>query len=259
MSLRPLHKAPLLTLLNPGRRTPLLLVGASLGALLWGVAVMRAGLPLWGGVTIFLALTLVPVSLKWRDDLRRFGVAVMLLSVLLLLQGFHTAEHVVQAAQYYVFDWPPGRALGLLSGFNLEWVHFSWNWLVWGCTVFLFRRGLRGVWGGALMIWATAHSLEHTYLLVRYLQVVAELRSLGLPLFDAAQGLPGILGKNGLLAYSSLCGNIPGLTTAPRVAVHLVWNMGELALLILAANARLATLLPTGRRTRGGAPEQEVV
>ena len=236
-------KLSLPTLLHPGKRAPLLLAAASLGALLWGVAVSRAGMPLWGGASLFLGVTLVPVSLKWRDDLRRWGVPATLLSVLLVMQSFHTTEHVVQMVQYYLLDRPPGRALGLLAGFNVEWVHFSWNWLVWGCALYLFRAGLRGVWGGALLVWATAHSLEHTYLLVRYLGVVAELRALGLPLFDSAQGLPGILGRNGWLAYSSLCGRIPGLTTAPRVAVHFWWNIGELALLVL-ATGRLPALAP---------------
>ncbi len=50
------------------------------------------------------------------------------------------------------------------------------------------------------------------------------------------QGLPGILGRDGWLAYSGLCGRIPGLTTASRIDVHFWWNTGEIVLLLLASH-----------------------
>jgi len=80
------------------------------------------------------------------------------------------------------------------------------------------------------------------------LQVQAELRALGLPIFDAAQSLPGILGKDGALAlspFASLCGVIPGLTTASRVAVHFWWNFGEIGLLLIASHVGVAKWLST--------------
>jgi hypothetical protein len=101
--------------------------------------------------------------------------------------------------------------------------------------LYLFIKGLRNPFAYALLIWSTLHSLEHTYLVVRYLQVARELNQLDLPLFTVAQALPGILGRNGWLALSELCGRIPGLTTAPRSVIHFWWNFGELSLLLLAA------------------------
>ena len=54
-----------------------------------------------------LAALLPVAALKWRDDLRRYGVVVMVLSILLATQGFHSIEHAVQEIQYYVLHWPP--------------------------------------------------------------------------------------------------------------------------------------------------------
>ena len=50
-----------------------------------------------------------------------------------------------------------------------------------------------------LLIWAAAHTAEHTYMFANYLQEVQRLSAKGLPL-RAAQGLPGFLGKGGWLA-----------------------------------------------------------
>jgi hypothetical protein len=181
----------------------------------------------------------------------RWNTPALLLAGLLVLQGFHMLEHTAQLVQYYALDLPPARAQGLLAALNVEWVHFIWNWLVWGCLAYLMARGWRTPLVWALIAWATLHALEHTYLLVRYLQVVAELRALGLPLFDSAEGLPGILGRNGWLAYSSFCGPVPGLSTAPRVAIHFGWNAGETLLLFLAAFRSASPLeLPIPRVSR---------
>jgi hypothetical protein len=59
-----------------------------------------------------------------------------------------------------------------------------------------------------------------------------------------AQGLPGVLGRDGWLARSPasqgtfLC-RLPGLTTATRLDVHFWWNIGEITLLLLAGNTFL--------------------
>ncbi len=249
---------PLLTLLDPGRWFTLSVLSGAAATIVWGVLVNGWNVSLSNATLIALGIVAVPAMLKWRDDAKAFGLTAVVLSVLLLLQSFHMLEHAAQVVQYYLLDWTSARSLGLIVAANAEWIHFTWNWLVWGCCLFLFMRGMRGVWGWTLMVWATAHSLEHTYLLIRYIQVVVELRALGLPLFDSAQGLPGILGKNGWLAYSSLCGRIAGLTTASRVAVHFWWNVGEFALLLLAANARLPTLLAQ-RRLETPSPTAHVI
>lgn len=236
-------QTPLVTLLHPRKRLPVALVSFSLAFLIWAFLVGQSQLSLSSSSLIALGVIAVPVGLKLFDDAQSWGLGATVLSSLLILQGLHTLEHLAQVFQYYVLGWTANQALGLITQANLEWIHFSWNWLVWAGIVFLFVRGLRNPWAWALLIWASLHSAEHTYLLFRYFRVAAELKTLGLPVFEAAQSLPGVLGKDGLLSLSSLCGTIPGLTTASRTAVHFWWNFGEVALLLLAAHQGAAKFL----------------
>lgn len=269
MSVRPGGvAAPFLTLLDPGRWSWLLLASAAVAAILWGFLVGRGATSLASATLLAVGVLSVPALLKWRDDVRRLGLAATVLGVLLALQGFHTVEHLAQVVQYYALGWPAGRSLGLITSANAEWIHFGWNWLVSAGIVFLVARGLRSPWAWALLGWAGLHSLEHTYLFIRYLRVASELGTLGLSAPSVAQSLPGVLGRDGLLALQSWCGRIPGLTTAPRVAVHFWWNAGEIVLLGLAAQRGLAGIIrseSTGvrstkigvRSTRIGAKKQE--
>lgn len=222
-------------LVSPGRRLPIAVVAAGLAIAAWGAAVWQVQMPVWGATLIAVGILAIPAGLKWQDDLRRYGFAVAFLSVLLALQSFHTLEHITQVLQYYVLDRPPAQSFGLISALNAEWVHFTWNWLVVAALVVLMRLGLRNFFAWALLVWAVAHSIEHTYMLTRYIQMLNELSKLGVAALPSTQALPGILGKDGLLAASAICGRIPGLTTASRIQVHFWWNAGEITLLVLAA------------------------
>jgi hypothetical protein len=248
MSLRLERTPSLIDLLRLRGRTTLFAAASAVGLVLAGYAVTRAGFPIWGGTVMFLGVIAVPATLKWRDDLAFYGTAACVLSVLLALQGFHTIEHIVQLLQFYVFDQAPVNSQGLISSLDVEWVHFIWNWLAWGFVVYLVRNGMKGLWGYPLLAWITAHSLEHTFMLLNYLHVAAELGQLGLPIFGSAQVLPGILGRDGWLATNvPLCRNMIGLTTLPRVAIHFWWNFGEMTLLLLAARESLPKLIRRGR------------
>lgn len=234
---------PILALLHPRERTTLVLAAFAL-ALALGFAGMRLlAWPLWVASALGLWLLLLAGVLKWRDDLRRYGLVVMVLSMLLVAQGFHTVEHLVQIVQYHVLKWPPFASSGLISAANAEWVHFVWNWLVVALAAYLVRGGMRGRWGWLFLIWAFAHASEHSYMMMRYLEMSSELSRLGFPQLSA-QGLPGVLGRDGWLARSPatqgtfLC-RLPGVTTAPRIDVHFWWNAGEVVLLALAANSFL--------------------
>ena len=161
-----------------------------------------------------------------------------------MLQGFHGIEHLAQFFQNHVLGLNLRASNGLLSPANAEWVHFIWNWAVLLTIVALMVSGhLRNVAGYALLMWTAAHTLEHTYLMVRYLQILDELKAVGIKGITA-QGLPGILGQDGWLARADitqgtfLC-RIPGLTAASRLDIHFGWNAGELALLVLAAHRTL--------------------
>ncbi len=234
---------PILALLHPRERTALVLAAFML-ALALGVAGMRLlGWPLWRASALGLGLLLLAGVLKWRDDLRRYGLVVTVLSVLLAAQGFHTVEHLAQIIQYHILKWPPFASSGLISAANAEWVHFVWNWLVVVLAAYLVRGGMRGLWGWLFLAWAFAHASEHSYMMVRYLEMSSELSRLGFPQLSA-QGLPGVLGRDGWLARSPatqgtfLC-RLPGVTTALRIDVHFWWNVGEVVLLALAANSFL--------------------
>lgn len=234
------RQLPIFALLNPRGQAV-----ASWVALAVGLAAGWAGYfllewPLWS-ITGVVLLALLPVGvLKWRDDLRLFGPTAMLLSIILIAQGAHTIEHITQWAQYYLLYLPARQSNGLLSAANAEWVHFVWNWGVLLIVGILMIGGMRNRWAWFLLLIATAHTLEHTYLFLRYQQVLNELA--GLDVFTiTAQGLPGILGRDGWLARSEvtqgtfLC-TLPGLTTANRLDVHFWWNVIEMGLLLIAGS-----------------------
>jgi hypothetical protein len=117
-------------------------------------------------------------------------------------------------------------------------------------VLFLFYKGMRNFWAYLLIVWAVLHGLEHTYMLVRYYLLLQELAQLGVAPLPVAQALPGILGRDGWLAVSNICGRIPGLTTSSRIAVHFWWNFGEIVLLSLAAWQGMHQL--TKRRNANG-------
>jgi hypothetical protein len=216
------------------------------GLLLGWVGVSRLSVPLWAAAAFTLGLLVYPAARKWQADRQRLGTPAMILSMLLITQGLHTIEHVTQWIQYYMLGWPLKASSGLISPLNAEIVHFSWNSAVLLVVAGLVAAGLRNRWMWLLLLWAAAHSAEHTYLFVNYIQEVQRLAGDGLPI-GAAQGLPGILGKGGWLAANApssgpiafICTLAPGLTSAPRLDVHFWWNLGEIALLLPAAHVSM--------------------
>jgi hypothetical protein len=232
------RRFPLLALLNPGRLAIPSAIALAIGLAAGWAAHVYAGLPLWA-VTAIVLLALMPVGVvKWREDRRRYGATVMLLSIVLITQGVHTIEHIVQWAQYYLLLLPARQSVGLLSPANAEWVHFVWNWGVLLVVLALMGGGMRNRWALLLLVVSAAHAIEHTYTFVRYQQVLAELRELSV-FSVTAQGLPGIVGRDGWLARSPLTQNtflctLPGITTAMRLDVHFWWNVVETSLLLMA-------------------------
>jgi hypothetical protein len=235
--------APVLRLLHPREHTVLVCVTLAVSVIAGDLARRWLGWPLWGATALVLASLFVAGLFKWHADARRYGPTVMGLSILLVAQGFHSVEHVTQWLQFHVLNWSARASTGLLSPANAEWVHFVWNWIVLVAVVALLRGGMRNPWCWLLLAWALAHTLEHTYMFVRYLDVLGELRRMGVTSITA-QGLPGVLGRDGWLARSQttqgtlLC-RLPGVTTANRLDVHFWWNMGEIGLLLAAADRYL--------------------
>jgi hypothetical protein len=216
------------------------------GSCIGWLAMTRLSVPLWSAVVLTLGLLIYPAARKWHLDRQHWGTPVMVLSILVVTQGLHTVEHVAQWVQYHLLHWPLKAASGLISPLNAEIVHFGWNVAVLVVVVGLIGAGLRNRWMWLLLVWAAAHTAEHTYLFINYLEEVHRLSIAGSPL-NAAQGLPGILGKNGWLANNQnlagplawLCTSVPGLTSAPRLDVHFWWNVGEIGLLLPAAHVSM--------------------
>ncbi len=252
-----LLNSPIIRLLHPREYTLHVLVALAAGVGLGAAGMRWLGWPFWSATAAVLAVLLIPGVLKWRADERRYGQTAMVLSFLLVTQGFHTLEHVAQWTQYHLLHWSARASTGLLSAADSEGVHFYWNWIVVLLLVTLIQRGMRNGWAWVLLLWAVAHTLEHTYMFVRYELVLADLHHMGLTGITA-QGLPGILGRDGWLARSAwtqgtFLSRIPGLTTAIRLDVHFWWNVGEAALLLLAAHSFLRATLPTSDATPIGA------
>jgi len=236
-------RLPLLDLLNLRGQTRFFVLMLVLGLALASGAMRWLGLPLWAATALVLALLIPPAIVKWRGDARRYGRVAMVICILVMAQGFHTLEHLAQWVQYHVLRWPSFVSGGLISTLNAEWVHFVWNWAVLLTVIYLVRGGLRNPWAWLLLAWTTAHTLEHSYMMARYLMVLQDMRALGVTNVPA-QGLPGILGRDGWLASSPLTQGtficrISGITTAVRLDVHFWWNIGETTLLLLAGNMYL--------------------
>ncbi len=237
-----LQSLSLLLLLHPRDDTRLFIGLSSTGVLLSIVAIRWLDLPLWGATLLTLSFVLYPALRKWRADGQRWGRHIMVLSILLATQGFHMLEHLVQWGQYHLLGWPPKAASGLISPLNAEIIHFTWNWAVLLTVIYVLWAGLRNRWLWLLLVWAAAHTAEHTYLFLNYVAEVERLARLGLPL-RGAQGLPGIVGKGGWLASHAasarplafLCTSAPVLRDAPRLDVHFWWNVGEISLLLVGA------------------------
>lgn len=240
---------PILTVLNPREQTPLVIAGLLAGIVAGSLVMRWLDWPFWTSVAIVLLVLLIPGAFKWRADYQRYGATVMGISFMLVTQGFHTLEHVAQWIQYHILGWTLRASSGLISPANSEWVHFVWNWTVVVVMALLVARGVRNFWAWVALIWSIAHAGEHTYLLVRYLQVLNGLSELGITDITA-QGLPGILGRDGWLARSAeICGaflsRLPGFTTAVRLDIHFWWNIGEVTLLTLAAHTYLRAIIPS--------------
>lgn len=250
---------PIFELLNPRQLTPWVLLSmlVGVGAALVGYRVWAN--PLWIS-TLVVMVAMIPVGiLKWRDDKLRFGFTAMIISIMLIAQGTHTIEHVVQWIEYHILFFTPRQSNGLLSPANSEWVHFIWNWLVLITVFLLVTRGkVRNFWSFLLLGVAIGHTIEHTYSWVRFLQVREELAILCLP--STAQGLPGIIGRDGWLARSPLTEgtfirDLPWLTNSIRLDVHFWWNMIEMSLSLAAAHFFLKGL---NQQPKPVVPEQGV-
>ena len=216
----------------------------TMSALLIGVIGRQIGLPMWQAALPGALIFGVAVIARWSMDRAKYGPLFALMVALVSFQGGHGVEHIMQWLQYHAFGYTLRASTGLISAADTELVHFVWNWGVLLVMARLYMLGMRNPWAYVMLFWSTAHTFEHTYLFVRHLQVLDQLQGWN-QMSVTAQGLPGILGRDGWLARSPvtagtwLC-TIPGLTTATRLDVHFWWNVGETVLMMVAATAHIS-------------------
>lgn len=209
-----------------------------------GIIARSMGLPLWRAVLPGTILFGSAVIIRWYYDRHTYGALVALIIALMTFQGGHGIEHVAQWIQYHILGYTLRVSTGLISAADTELVHFVWNWGVLLVMIRLVWLGMRNPWAWIMLIWSIAHTGEHSYLYIRHLMVLDVLNDFGQTSLTA-QGLPGIFGRDGWLARSPVTAGtwvctIPGLTTATRLDVHFWWNVGETALLAIAAQTHLS-------------------
>lgn len=127
-------RGSLLTLLSPRGQGALVAGMLAAGLLLGWLAVSRLAAPLWVAAVLVVGLLLYPAVRKWRVERRIYGTPVMVLSILLMTQGFHTVEHLAQVVQYHLLGWPLKASGGRStprSSTSAGTGRCSWRWPSW--------------------------------------------------------------------------------------------------------------------------------
>ena len=141
--------------------------------------------------------------------------AYRIFAVALGFQLFHLLEHVVQVAQGKFLGIKPAHGI-LGSFFDLEWVHFIYNWglfvLLIVATVAVVREGkirppLGWLFLGATLAVQSYHVLEHTVKIYQHIST-------------GADPAPGILGQIYDIIWLHFTFNV--IVTATMIAAF-VW------------------------------------
>lgn len=167
------------------------------------------GWPVWAIVAAGLA-PWVPVLAFEIDWARRHYGWLALFYALVVTQGGHVIEHVVQVTQIHVAGTPAKQAKGVFGALDIEWVHFVWNTWVLIAVVLLVLRFRRNPFLWATLAFALWHEAEYAFLISRYIAT-------DLP------GHPGLAAKGGTIA-----GGLP----ITRPDLHFYYNVIETTPLI---------------------------
>ena len=97
------------------------------------------------------------------------------LNLFLIVVLAHWAEHLTQAFQIWVLDWPRPQARGVLGVpfpwlVTTEWLHYGYA-IVMLIGFWLLRHGFRGrsrTWWNVALAIQVWHHLEHLLLLIQY-------------------------------------------------------------------------------------------
>ncbi len=125
--------------------------------------------------------------------------------VLAVTQTAHFLEHVAQTSQIHLLDKTGPAARGIFGALDIEWVHFTWNALVFIGAIMLALRFRDNPLLLLVAGIATWHIAEHSFMILEYLR-------------QGKPGHPGFLAKGGLIG-----GGLP-LT---RPDLHFFYNLIE--------------------------------
>lgn len=179
---------------------------ATIAVVVFGVL---QGWPAWAIVAAGLA-PWVPVLAFEVDWARRHYGWLALFYALVVTQGGHVVEHIVQMTQIHLAGTPPKQARGVFGALDVEWVHFVWNTWVLVAVVLLVLRFRRNPLLWTTLLFAVWHEAEHAYLIGKYIAT-------GMP------GHPGLAAQGGILA-----GGLP----VARPDLHFFYNVVETTPLI---------------------------
>ncbi|MEO7819082.1 MAG: hypothetical protein ABIS18_08065 [Actinomycetota bacterium] len=151
---------------------------------------------------------IAPVTLP--AQISRPNRNVLLFVVLIAAQGAHIVEHIVQLVQLFVLHLGKARSHGIVGQLDIEWVHFIWNLGVFLAAVMLVRRYPGNPWLMVVLVLASWHQIEHSYIMFIYLTT-------------GVAGTPGLLASGG-----KLWGGLP----VSRPVLHAIYNVAEFAPLV---------------------------
>lgn len=186
--------------------------------------------PLWGIVT---AGVLPWLPLLWAETVwaYRHYHWLAVFWVLVVIQGGHVFEHIVQMVQIHVLGWPPARSHGIFGALDTEWVHLVFNTLVLGLVALLLYRFRTNGWLWVALVAAVWHQVEHVQIMYVYLTT-------------GVGGTPGLLSSGGVIGDG-----VP----VTRPDLHFLYNVVETTPMFVAFayqlrrthDAWLARALPT--------------
>lgn len=167
------------------------------------------------------------------------GLRDAVMASLLGTQAFHTVEHVIQGIQYHVLLRPAPQSSGIFPPADAEWVHLAFNLWVMAACACLVVACLRTRAGWSLLALTGWHVAEHAYIVWQYHRLGSEIALLGVTGISA-EGVPGILGRDGWLSGTELGRAVLRPHAGPlvelgRIDLHLFYNSLEMALLALVA------------------------
>ncbi len=189
--------------------------------------------------TILPWVPLFTMKVLWTS--KHYGFMALYL-VIMILQGGHVAEHVVQMLQFIFiqdpahgcsgWSWYGGCSLahGVFGELDRELVHFVWDGLILVATIVvrIHFRNVKNIWMTLAIVAAAIHQVEHCYLFGNYLFNNDFYNHggnfLGIQIINGLAAQNGILGHNGLLGSATGLNGPVNVLLPGRINLHFIYN-----------------------------------